>query len=71
MKKLLGNLYIGLGLAVILILIIWAYKVILFLVGILAGILMINKGLQMIGSPTMQDRVKKTVMQRMNPFKFY
>ncbi len=71
MKKLLGNLYIGLGLAVILILIIWAYKVILFLVGVLAGILMINKGLQMIGSPTMQDRVKKTVMQRMNPFKFY
>lgn len=71
MKKLIGNLYIALGMATILILIIWAYKVLLFLAGILAGILLINKGLQLIGSPTMQDRVKQKVMQRMNPFKFY
>lgn len=71
MKKLLGNLYIALGLAIIFSLIIMAYKAILFILGIIFGVLLVNKGLVTMGSPSMQSRVKQKVMQKMNPFKFY
>ena len=70
MKKILGNLYIGFGMAMIFTIIILGWKIIGGMIAILCGLLLINKGMKTMGAPIMQQRVKAKVMKQMNPFKF-